>query len=994
MLRFVSRLVAFWALILILLAVPTVALAQDNVAGSLLGRLTLDRKALDEISSALAAVKDSDDLAKQRLQRLLPQIEQARADLADLVTRITPDRDASNVRLKKLGAAPGPNAPAEPKDAADARATEQFLNTRLNDVVNGAQEQITRAKGLADSIAQRQKAVPSAPLAQDNSAGDFEKALADITAGLDQVQSGIKAVDVKDDTSSQTLQKLRAQIEEARTALVTLQTNVTPVRDASKKRLDALGAAPKAGDPPEAPDIAAARKKEEALSGVSGKLNAVLTGAQYQVARATDLANAITELQREVITGRLFSAGEGGIFSAGLWANVVDNLPKALSAGSYAVSTSTIYFWTQINSTSIAIFLLTIAGGYVVAQFLRYRIIRWRSRLPRAKKSSRRYVASLDAVLGVVHAMLGLPTAVCVAVLAFHLADLLPSYVIEDFGWDFIRAVLLGTALWALARAILAAEHPDLRLVPLSDWAVRRIYRRMNLFAVVFGVSVLLDGIIKSLHADIALTIARDCISACLYLLVIASLLIRIRSAPPTVVDGQPVPPDEDITRLDILRPISWVAVLVMIVSLLFGYMALAVAAAILPLMVISIVVASYLLMTLVDSALTDNLLSDLDRRRAIANAVGVTSKNVAFSATLLSGLLRLFVLFLAVLALGAPFGFYSADMVPALQRAYFGFQLGEMTISPSSILGGIALFTGIWAVTRLVRGWMSNTLLPRTSLDAGLQNSIATIVGYIGIILAISASLSEIGLSLQNIAYVASALAVGIGFGLQAIVNNFVSGLILLAERPIRVGDIIAASGEEGYVRRISVRATEIETFDRATLIVPNSLLITSTVKNWVYGNTWSRLRIALSLGYDSDVDVVRTAMLGAAEDDPRILPSPAPRVFLANMSNTALEFELIVMVASMETLPAVKSDLLLRILKVFRAKGIRVVAQLPALPPPVVVSLDEALGAVAAAKLRGEERESRAPKTTAPTSTAPTSTAPSKTAPPTTAPTSGSRI
>jgi potassium efflux system protein len=416
-------------------------------------------------------------------------------------------------------------------------------------------------------------------------------------------------------------------------------------------------------------------------------------------------------------------------------------------------------------------------------------------------------------------------------------------------------------------------------------------------------------------------------------------------------------------------------------------------------LMIISIVVASYLLMTLVDSALTDNLLSDLDRRRAIANAVGVTSKNVAFSATLLSGILRLLVLFLAVLALGAPFGFYSADMVPALQRAYFGFQLGEMTISPSSILGGIALFTGIWAVTRLVRGWMSNTLLPRTSLDAGLQNSIATIVGYIGIILAISASLSEIGLSLQNIAYVASALAVGIGFGLQAIVNNFVSGLILLAERPIRVGDIIAAAGEEGYVRRISVRATEIETFDRATLIVPNSLLITSTVKNWVYGNTWSRLRIALSLGYDSDVDAVRTAMLGAAEDDPRILPSPAPRVFLANMSSTALEFELIVMVASMETLPAVKSDLLLRILKVFRAKGIRVVAQLPALPPPVVVSLDEALGAVAAAKLRGEERETPAPKTTAPTATAPTATAstataPTKTAAPTTAPTSGSRI
>jgi len=139
--------------------------------------------------------------------------------------------------------------------------------------------------------------------------------------------------------------------------------------------------------------------------------------------------------------------------------------------------------------------------------------------------------------------------------------------------------------------------------------------------------------------------------------------------------------------------------------------------------------------------------------------------------------------------------------------------------------------------------------------------------------VLAGAIALSEVGLDLQNFAIVAGALSVGIGFGLQSIVSNFVSGLILLAERPIRVGDIIAVSGEEGFVRRISVRATEIETYDRATLIIPNSQLITGTVKNWVYGNTWSRVRVTLSIGYDADVEAVRAAMLAAAEGDPRIV-------------------------------------------------------------------------------------------------------------------------
>ena len=138
-----------------------------------------------------------------------------------------------------------------------------------------------------------------------------------------------------------------------------------------------------------------------------------------------------------------------------------------------------------------------------------------------------------------------------------------------------------------------------------------------------------------------------------------------------------------------------------------------------------------------------------------------------------------------------------------------------------------------------MVKRWLERELLPRTALEPSLQLSIATIFGYVGAIAAISFALSGLGFDLQKIALIAGALSVGIGFGLQSIVSNFVSGLILLTERPIRVGDSIVVKGEEGWVRRVRVRATEIETFDRASVIIPNSELITGIVKNWTRVNT-----------------------------------------------------------------------------------------------------------------------------------------------------------
>ena len=234
-------------------------------------------------------------------------------------------------------------------------------------------------------------------------------------------------------------------------------------------------------------------------------------------------------------------------------------------------------------------------------------------------------------------------------------------------------------------------------------------------------------------------------------------------------------------------------------------------------------------------------------------------------------------------------------------------------------------LFIGIVA-TRGAQRWLQTHFLPRTSLDPGLQNSVSTIFGYVCIVAVIGLTLAAIGIDLQKITLVAGALSIGIGFGLQAIVSNFISGLILLAERPIRVGDIINVKGEEGQVRRIHVRATEIETADRASVIVPNSELITGVVKNWTHANTLSRVVVRIGVGYDSDVEKVRAILLEIAGAHQHLMTSPAPVVFLTSIADSAINFEMSGVVRNIADAAGVKSDLYFAILKRFREEGITI--------------------------------------------------------------------
>lgn len=221
------------------------------------------------------------------------------------------------------------------------------------------------------------------------------------------------------------------------------------------------------------------------------------------------------------------------------------------------------------------------------------------------------------------------------------------------------------------------------------------------------------------------------------------------------------------------------------------------------------------------------------------------------------------------------------------------GIKVGGVTISLSSLATAVALFFALLLVTRLFQRILGEKVLTKTRMAESVRLSIVQVVGYIGLTIALMSSIASIGFDLSNLALIAGALSVGIGFGLQSIVSNFVSGLILLFERPIKVGDWVVLSSGEGIVKKISVRSTEIETFDRTSLIIPNADLISSSVKNWTHKDRTGRIIITLGVSYSSDPQVVEDLLLELAIESDLVLNNPAPTVLFMDFGDSALIFE-----------------------------------------------------------------------------------------------------
>ncbi|WP_192358109.1 mechanosensitive ion channel family protein [Mesorhizobium mediterraneum] len=766
--------------------------------------------------------------------------------------------------------------------------------------------------------------VASAPLSLDAVAqgldqaasgvvADQQKILQDLTTRTDNLEKKIQE-DGDDDAS---LVDIRLQLEEMSRGALNSALAFRPRLSEINARLDQLGAPPAAGQPPE-PDIVTSER--QALASEKAEINAVIAAAQNLSIRISGLiakiANMRSELFRNLLTKRY-------VLSDALSPEVISDANGEFTGFYKAVSSWLTFafkfkFQAVLAATLTALSLAAVL--FVGGRRLFGRVFEADPSVEDPSYLSRLSVAFWSTLLPT----LAVGVFLVSTVFFFNYYNVLRG----DIG-VFLNALVAVIAVVfcvnRLTNAALEPRLPNWRLIPVESGPARWLVRLTTAMAVVIGVNNFLSVVNDKMGSPLSLTIARSFVATIIVgvILILMGLLKPFKAA-----DGswRPWPAW--------LRYTAVALGLFTIATALLGYIGLAIFVS------LQVVVTGTILVTAYIGFLSARAISE---EGGFANtSIGRwLSTNSSYEESALDQLglvvsvainLMIVLVFLPLILL--MWGFQPGDIQAWGYKLATGLTIGSVTISVTGILTGIIVFIIGYFLTRWFQGWLDGSVMARGKVDTGVRNSIRLAVGYAGVALAALVGVSAAGIDLSNLALVAGALSLGIGFGLQNVVSNFVSGLILLAERPFKVGDWIVAGEISGTVKKISVRATEIETFQRQSVILPNSNLINNAVGNWTHRNKLGRIDIKVGVAYGSDVKQAHAVLLEIARGHPLVLKNPEPFVLFTNFGPAALEFEIRVFLADVMNGNIVQNDIRFAVLDEFADQHI----EIPSAPRAVV--------------------------------------------------------
>lgn len=477
-----------------------------------------------------------------------------------------------------------------------------------------------------------------------------------------------------------------------------------------------------------------------------------------------------------------------------------------------------------------------------------------------------------------------------------------------------------------LSRALLSIKHPSWRLPDISDEVALAMapYARVLAGVLLVLVTLVQMSNVTGMSGDVV-TFGRGIVSL-VVALVIGSLLLKVSKVRRAQALAG-VAAESVTTFAGLIYTFTGIAVIVSLLALLIGYVTMA-RFITYELVWVFIISAGFYLLTQLHVDTCEYVFSPKNSAgKTLKQVLGIGNPRLEQICTVLSGGGRAVLLLIAVIALFVGgVGTTLGQLVSNTLSILGGEGLRKLNIVPDNLLRAfLTLVIGIYLI-RTLRRWLDNEFLPKTEMDPGMCASLSTLFANLGYALVVLLTLSSLGIKWTNLAWIVSALSVGIGFGLQEIVKNFISGLILLTERPVKVGDLISISGVEGDIRRINVRATEIQLSDRSIVIVPNSQLISQNLRNVTLGGSAQGVvSLELLLPLDIDPEQVQNLLHDAYTEHESILEKPAPYVRFSQLKPEGITLTVTGYVASPRTVGSIKSQLLFEILKRLGAAGIQ---------------------------------------------------------------------
>ncbi|MBN9245469.1 MAG: mechanosensitive ion channel family protein [Mesorhizobium sp.] len=747
-----------------------------------------------------------------------------------------------------------------------------------------------------------------------------QNVLQGLTAKVNDLEKQIGQNKDDDDKLVDIRLKLDGLSQEALQSALALRPRMAEIN----KRIEQIGPAPASGQPAE-PEIVS--HERQTLTSEKAEINAAIATAQALSVRIGNLINEVattrSDLFRNLLTRRyaLTDAFSGQVLSdaqAGF-----SSLYKAISSWlSFALKYKAQPMLLATMMALLAAFVLMFGGRRIFGRLIdptRTEAPSYLSRL------SRTFWSTL------------LPT---MALGVFFSA----TYFFYDY-YGVLRGdirTFLATAMTViglvfcvnrLANAALSPARPQWRLIPVEPEAGRWLVRLTTAMALVIGVSSFLAIVNNQMSAPLSLTVARSFLAA----VIVGILLVLMGMVKPFRTK------EGEWRRWPVwLRTSAYGLGAFTIGAALLGYIGLATFVSLQVVVTGTILLTAYIGLLSARAIGAEGGFGNSFVGRWLAENSSLEENTLDQLGLVASIALNVLIVLIFLPLILMMWGFQPGDIQAWGYRLATGITIGSVTISFTGILSGIVVFIIGYFLTRWFQGWLDGSVMARGKVDTGVRNSIRLAVGYAGVALAGLVGVSAAGIDLSNLALVAGALSLGIGFGLQNVVSNFVSGLILLAERPFKVGDWIVTGDVSGIVKKISVRATEVETFQRQSMILPNSSLINGALGNWTHRNKLGRMEIKVGVAYDSDAQKAHAVLTEIARGHPMVLKNPEPFVQFTNFGPAALEFEVRVFLADITNGGSVQNDIRFAILDAFDREGIAIpstvrsmVEKKPALEP-----------------------------------------------------------